>query len=283
MCPHPDTIHRKAQQLGQEHDREVFKRKNENESSQRKSEILDLIETSLKDTMYLGLQPPICEFKDVILQKKAGKEMCLAVPDRLENEITTLDVSCLQLVCRVTTPYEVVQNLFQNQATVYSVEEVMGCFETVVAVAIVEGVCHPIEACNIAKKKVEENIPGYQIIGDNLDLHINVKHMSNALDRCECFLKVICNICHDASRNLGLILRFSQSLSTLPQNTITFPPQKIFYQLKAHFCLTLLSQFLLICDKGSRINYVFNLASDSYRDTGPFSSGRSQCHKLDRS
>ena len=50
----------------------------------------------------------------------------------------------------------------------------MGCFETVVAVAIVEGVCHPIEACNIAKKKVEENTPGYQIIGNNLDLHINV-------------------------------------------------------------------------------------------------------------
>ena len=273
MCPHPDTIHRKAQQLGLEHDREVFKWKYENESSQRKSEILDLIETSLKDTMYLGLQPPICEFKDVIL----------LLPDRLENEITTLDVSCLQLFCRVTTPYEVVQNLFQNQATVYSLEEVMGCFETMVAVAIVEGLCHPIEACNIAKKKDEENIPGYQIIGDNLDLHINVKQMSNALDRSECFLKVIRNISHDASRNLGLILRFSQSLSTLPQNTITFPPQKIFYQLKAHFCLTLLSQFLLICDKGSRINYVFNLASNSYRDTGPFSSGRSQCHKLDRS
>ena len=163
--------------------------------------------------------------------------MCLAVPDRLENEITTLDVSCLQLFCRVTTPYEVVQNLFQNQATVYSVEEVMGCFETVVAVAIVEGVCHPIEACNLAKKKDEENIPGYQIIGDNLDLHINVKHMSNALDRSECFLKVICNICHDASRNLGLILRFSQIFSTLPQNTITFLPQKIFYQLKAHSAL----------------------------------------------
>ena len=77
MCPHPDTIHRKAQQLGLEHDREVFKWKNENESSQRKSEILDLIETSLKDTMYLRIQPPICELKDVILQKKAGKEMCL--------------------------------------------------------------------------------------------------------------------------------------------------------------------------------------------------------------
>ena len=72
------------------------------------------------------------------------------------------------------------------------------------------------------------------------------------------------------SHNLGLILRFSQILSTLPQNTITFPPQKIFYQLKAHFYLTLLSKFLLICDKGSRINYVFNLASDSYRDKGPF-------------
>lgn len=162
-----------------EHDREVLKWKNENDSSQRKSEILDSIETSLKDTMYLGFQPTICEFKDVIFQKKAGKEMCLAVPDRLENEITTLGVSCLQLACRVTTPYEVVQNLFQNQAPVYSVEEVMKCFETVVAVAIEEGVCHPIEACNIAKNKVEENIAGYQIIGDNLDLHINVKHMSN--------------------------------------------------------------------------------------------------------
>lgn len=135
------------------------------------------IDYSLKDTMYLGFQPTICELKDVILQKKAEKEMCLAVPDRLENEITTLGVSCLHLACRVTTPYEVVQNLFQNQATVYFVEEVMKCFETVVAVAIEEGVCHPIEACNIAKNKVEENIPGYQIIGDNLDLHINVKHV----------------------------------------------------------------------------------------------------------
>lgn len=29
--------------------------------------------------MYLRIQSPICELKDVILQKKAGKEMCLVV------------------------------------------------------------------------------------------------------------------------------------------------------------------------------------------------------------
>ena len=54
-------------------------------------------------------------------------------------------------------------------------------------------------------------------------------------------------------------------------------------QFKAHFLLSSLLKFYLICDKGGRINCVFNLASDFHRVTGPFFSGRSQCHTLDRS
>ncbi|KAJ7385935.1 hypothetical protein OS493_012263 [Desmophyllum pertusum] len=43
-----------------------------------------------------------------------------------------------------------------------------------------ESTIHAIESCEIDTKKIEETMPtGYQIIGDNLDLHINVKHMSN--------------------------------------------------------------------------------------------------------
>ena len=62
-----------------------------------------------------------------------------------------------------------------------------------------------------------------------------------------------------------------------------FSPEKDLYQLKAHFLLSSLLKFHLICDKGSRINYVLNLASDFYRVTGPLFSGLSQCQKLDRS
>lgn len=68
--------------------------------------------------------------------------------------------------------------------------------------------------------------------------------------------------------------RFHFAISSVFEHSSTehnySSPGKILYQLKAHFCLTLLSEFHLICDKGSRINYVFNLASDSYRDMGPF-------------
>ena len=60
---------------------------------------------------------------------------------------------------------------------------------------------------------------------------------------------------------------FCQILSAPPQNTITSPPPPP----------------KKICDKGRWTNYVFNLASDFYRVTGRFFSGRSQCHKLDRS
>ena len=62
----------------------------------------------------------------------------------------------------------------------YSVKETSECFETLSAVAMEEGTCNVIKLCDIAIHKIKQTMPvGYQIIGDNLDLHINVRHMSS--------------------------------------------------------------------------------------------------------
>lgn len=68
--------------------------------------------------------------------------------------------------------------VFETQAEMYTVEEATDCFERLVAVEVEESTFNTKEACEIAMKKIEVNMPGYQIIGDTLDLHINVKHMS---------------------------------------------------------------------------------------------------------
>ena len=47
---------------------------------------------------------------------------------------------------------------------------------------------------------------------------------------------------------------------SLVKQDIISPEQKL-HQLKAHFFLTLMSKFYSICDKGSRLNYFFNLGT----------------------
>lgn len=126
--------------------------------------------------MYLESQPTIKDFENLVSQNKTRSEP--SGPESKDNEFQTLDVDCLQLAC-LSTPEEVAKAVFETQAEMYSVEEATDCFERLVAIAMEESTFHTIEACEIAMKKIEGNMPGFQIIGDNLDLHINVKHMSN--------------------------------------------------------------------------------------------------------
>ena len=125
--------------------------------------------------MYLESQPTIKDFENLVLQNKTRSEP--SRPESKDTEFPTLDVECLHLAC-LSTPGEVAKAVFENQVEMYTVEEATDCFERLVSVSVEESTFTTIEACEIAMKKIEVDMPGYQIIGDNLDVHINVKHMS---------------------------------------------------------------------------------------------------------
>ena len=57
-------------------------------------------------------------------------------------------------------------------------------------------------------------------------------------------------------------------------------PEKQLHQLKAHFFLTLMSKFYSICDKGSRLNYFFNLGTYFHIGTKGFLVSFPYCNNL---
>lgn len=175
ICPHPATLVKKAEQIGLNHDEEAIKWKEAIEESHLKLQGLQSLRCSLSDIMYLESQPTIKDFENLVSQNKTRSEP--SRPESKDTEFPTLDVECLHLAC-LSTPGEVAKAVFENQVEMYTVEDATDCFERLVAVSVEESTFTTIEACEIAMKKIEVDMPGYQIIGDNLDLHINVKHMS---------------------------------------------------------------------------------------------------------
>ena len=77
-----------------------------------------------------------------------------------DNEFQTLDVDYLQLACP-TTQKDMATNVFETQAEIYSVEETIDCFETLVAVAMEQSTFSAIDVCEIhvTMKKIEETMP----------------------------------------------------------------------------------------------------------------------------
>ena len=75
---------------------------------------------------------------------------------------------------------EIAEAVFSQHADISSNESTIDCCETVIAVGKKEGFNDPTKACNVAIKTLQDNMPHrYQIIGDNLYMQINVKHMSS--------------------------------------------------------------------------------------------------------
>jgi hypothetical protein len=119
--------------------------------------------------------PPLSEFESVLMKTKNLTTSTASNQDHVtEHEFQTLDTSDILFSC-LSSQKEIAEAVFSQHADISSNESAIDCCETIFAVGKKEGLTDPTEACNVAIKTLQENIPhGYQIIGDNLDMQMNV-------------------------------------------------------------------------------------------------------------
>lgn len=167
---------RKSEQLGDDHDKEVLQWKESIEETDKKMGELMSFRSILEKNMFVE-SPTLSEFESMLNKKEsavtANKE------SEAQHEFETLDTSGLVLAC-LSSPNEVATCVFDEYSKLSSKESAVKCCETLVAIGQKENLTDPINACELAIKTLQQDMPhGYQLIGDNLDMQINVKHMSS--------------------------------------------------------------------------------------------------------
>ncbi len=168
---------RKAEQIGEDHDREVLEWKESIEDTDKKLGELLSLKSTLEKNMFVEC-PPLREFESMLIEKKNSTDTTNQ-ESVVEHEFETLDTSDLLLVC-LSSPIEVAAAVFDEHSELISKDSAVECFETLLAVGKKECLNDAMEACELAIKTLQQNMPhGYQIIGDNLDMEISVKHMSS--------------------------------------------------------------------------------------------------------
>lgn len=169
---HPSTVASKLKELGKDHDQELLKWK---QSLERVDEIkrgTEILKAEIDALTYLPELPSAAELQAYAEELK--KDPLLTAPttctsyqllslDALtQSSPSTLDASCLNLACD-SEPQTVVRNIGSKLSdSGISRDGLIGCLEQMV---------HPPQSL--------ETPAGYQIIGDNCDLHVNVRHMTN--------------------------------------------------------------------------------------------------------
>lgn len=178
LCPHPVTIVRKAKQLRDNHGREALEWKKSTENAEKKLLEFRSLHSTLKEAMYVE-QPPLTELTSLLAEKKSESKVREEQPGIQHHDFEILDVNGLDFTCLASK--KSASAVFREHAgNFHSEESVIKCFEEPVAIGEKEGISEPVEACDVAIKTLPETMPhGYQIIGDNLDLHVNVKQTSN--------------------------------------------------------------------------------------------------------
>lgn len=147
-------------ELGKDHDKELIQLRSSLVLENEVGRACNMVREELSRLSYLPEIPSVDDFKCCVEQLKAESSMALSVSD--SSPLSTLDVNCLYLACASHDPQTLIRNmcskLSENRV---SKDGVIGCLE------------------KMAETNPQGNATaGYQIIGDNCDLHVNVRHMT---------------------------------------------------------------------------------------------------------
>ena len=169
---HLSTVASKLKELGKDHDQELLKWKQSLEQGYEIKRGTELLKSEIAALTYLPELPSAAEFQAYAEELKQSRPLTapttctshplLALDALTQSSPSTLDASCLNLACD-SEPQSVVHNIGSKLLDSGISRDGL--------ISSLEQMVNPPQSL--------ETPAGYQIIGDNSDLHVNVRHMTN--------------------------------------------------------------------------------------------------------
>ena len=98
------------------------------------------LKACLEDLAYLKDQPTVTDLNNMLSKQREISDHSNGVTEvQPDNDYTTLDVNCLQLAC-LSTPDKTVEYVYNYLTETHSKDEVINCFQNVIAAAAKEDV-----------------------------------------------------------------------------------------------------------------------------------------------
>ena len=163
---HPKTVASKLKELGNDHDQELLEWKETLRCNDEIKRGAEMLKDEMNALSYLPELPSAAEFQAYAEGlKQPAPTTCTSCPLPALNALnwqsmSTIDATCLNLACANESQF-VVHNISSNLLdSGISHDGLNGCIEQMV---------HPAPS-----QTLETPALGYQSIGDNCDLHVNV-------------------------------------------------------------------------------------------------------------
>jgi hypothetical protein len=185
---HPDSAAVKSKELGKNHDSTVKTWMKSITESELVQTCLDDLDASVQELNYLPELPSHRHFASLLTSHSSHQETMKTTANSQHEVVQTMsqtvDMSRLNLSCH-NDPLSLAENIVETVKTHGNKDQtVMKAVEYSVAAGNQleqEGSANLHEAIQKAKTLASnESTLGFQVIGDNLDLHLSVRHMSKS-------------------------------------------------------------------------------------------------------
>ena len=159
---HPTTVASKLKEMGKDHDKQLLAWKKKVEFTDEVNRGSEILKAALAELTYLPNVPSTSDIK--VCAARLRSNLPLTTPNTCaSSSLMTLDAACLNLACSTDTD-SVMENI---------------CSKVMANNISKEGLIASLEQMSSESQNSVSTTNGYQIIGDNCDLHVNVRHMTN--------------------------------------------------------------------------------------------------------
>ena len=161
---HPTTVSSKLKELGKDHDRQLLSWKESEEFHDEVKRCNDMLTKELQEVAYLPKPPSMADFQAYTGRLKNDQPLTAPTTSASSSSsLMTLDATCLNLACNADTN-TVVENI---------------CSKVLANGISQDGLVASVEQMNSEPNSSIATVnTGYQIVGDNCDLHVSVRHMT---------------------------------------------------------------------------------------------------------
>lgn len=177
ITPHPDTIAAKNKELGKNHDVQLLEWVKEVSCSADVRSCAQKLKEELEAVNYLPVQPSISDLSKHVLSsesKASVSEEAQGQKPITMQDISTVDLSEMNF-CISTEPNDIVKSICDNIKEAGIPEKAL----QKTTEAINAGHLKQSDLKSAVNGILQQDPPSsFQIIGDNVDLHLNVRHMS---------------------------------------------------------------------------------------------------------
>ncbi len=182
ITPHPDSIALKSKELASRHDFKVKEWMNEICRNYEIQQCATELKKEVTSLLYLPSIPSLQDFEESIQKlesisiqtpREHNSQSGGKVNNYLSTTLSTLDTSALNLSSEYKpscVAHQVCKKLKEKGISESTIKDTVMKLQTCNTESV-------LDAANFAIDKLTSEAPkGYQIIGDNLDLHLNVRH-----------------------------------------------------------------------------------------------------------